>query len=91
MEWINVEDRLPNNDEKVLIYDDTCEEINVAIFRHGKTKAELAQMKKLVITSADEDGNNKKPYAWYGVQSPMWWFGQRVTHWMPLPKPPEEV
>lgn len=90
MEWINAEDRLPNNDEKVLIYDELYKEINVAIFRQGRTKTELAQMKNTVITSADEDGNNKKPYMWYGVQSFMQWFGQRVTHWMPLPEPPEE-
>ena len=40
-------------------------------------------------TRADVFGNNKVPYCWNGVNSPMNWFGQDVTHWMPLPQPPK--
>lgn len=37
----------------------------------------------------DEDGNNKKPYRWYANGRPMDWFGQDVSHWMPLPEEPD--
>ena len=40
-------------------------------------------------TRADVFGNNKVPYCWNGVNSPMNWFGQDVTHWMPMPQPPK--
>ena len=39
--------------------------------------------------ACDEDGNNKVPYKWYANGGPMAWFGQEVTHWMPLPKAPD--
>lgn len=38
--------------------------------------------------ACDEQGNNRVPYCWYPNGGPMSWFGQNVTHWMPLPKPP---
>lgn len=38
---------------------------------------------------ADEFGNNAVPYRWYAQSGPMQWFGQRVSHWMPIPDPPE--
>lgn len=38
---------------------------------------------------ADEHGNNKKPYRWVANGGPMTWFGQEVSHWMPLPERPE--
>ena len=40
-------------------------------------------------TRADVFGNNKVPYCWNGVNSPMNWFGQDVTHWMHLPDAPK--
>lgn len=39
-----------------------------------------------VFTSSDEHGNNQKPYSW--SNPPMKYFGQDVTHWMPLPSIP---
>ena len=38
-----------------------------------------------IIKSGDEDGNNEKPYCWdtFGSTS---FFGQEITHWMPIPK-----
>lgn len=38
--------------------------------------------------ACDQQGNNKVPYCWY-ANGPMQWFGQEVTHWMPLPQPPQ--
>lgn len=41
------------------------------------------------IKAADQEGNNLVPYIWRARSGPMEWFGQYVTHWMPLPKPPK--
>ena len=37
---------------------------------------------------ADEHGNNRRPYCWIANGGPMTWFGQEVSHWMPLPERP---
>lgn len=42
------------------------------------------------IKPADEWGNNTVPYKWYAQSGPMQWFGQKASHWMPLPEPPKE-
>ena len=34
----------------------------------------------------DEEGNNLVPYGWCANGGPMQWFGQDVTHWMPIPE-----
>lgn len=39
---------------------------------------------------ADEHGNNRKPYCWIANGGPMTWFGQEVSHWMPLPERPND-
>lgn len=39
--------------------------------------------------SCDVFGNNLVPYCWKANGGPMEWFGQNVTHWMPLPEPPK--
>jgi len=44
------------------------------------------QERWLVFLSSDEHGNNQKPYSWSSL--PMRYFGQDVTHWMPLPSVP---
>ncbi len=72
--WINVNDRLPEELEQVLIYVESVFEnrIETAIF----CKDEI-------------EGNNKKPYSWKAPAGPMTWFGQYAKYWMPLPKPPK--
>lgn len=39
--------------------------------------------------ACDVFGNNLVPYCWKANGGPMEWFGQNVTHWMPLPEPPK--
>lgn len=94
-QWIPVTEMLPEDGQKVLIYDGNAEQwkpsVNVARFRKGKTKEELAKIHYACISGADEDGNNKRPYCWDSTHSHMSWFGQYVTHWMPLPEHPAEV
>ena len=41
--------------------------------------------------ACDVHGNNRVPYCWKANGGPMEWFGQNVTHWMPLPEPPKGV
>ena len=41
--------------------------------------------------ACDVHGNNRVPYCWKANGGPMEWFGQNVTHWMPMPEPPKEV
>lgn len=38
----------------------------------------------------DVFGNNLVPYCWESISGPMEWFGQNVSHWMPLPNAPKE-
>lgn len=40
-----------------------------------------------VYKACDEQGNNEVPYCWYANGGPMRWFGQDVTHWIPLKEP----
>ena len=39
--------------------------------------------------ACDVHGNNRVPYRWKANGGPMEWFGQNVTHWMPLPEAPK--
>jgi hypothetical protein len=41
-----------------------------------------------VYRECDVQGNNHVPYCWKANGGPMTWFGQNVSHWMPLPEPP---
>lgn len=41
------------------------------------------------IKGCDEWGNNLVPYKWYAQSGPMEWWGQNISHWMPLPDRPE--
>lgn len=38
----------------------------------------------------DVFGNNLVPYCWKATSGPMEWFGQNVSHWMPLPIAPNK-
>ena len=55
--WISVNDRLPRDDERVLLYRDNMDEFSISVV-YGWS----------VINKARERG---------------------ITHWMPLPEPPE--
>jgi hypothetical protein len=39
--------------------------------------------------ACDVHGNNRVPYCWKANGGPMEWFGQNVTHWIPLPEAPK--
>lgn len=74
--WISVTECLPNYGDIVLIFEDN----------HWNRGVEVAKFIKDEVF-----GNNKTPYSWVAPQGPMSWFGQYVSHWMPLPAPPSGV
>ena len=80
MKWISVKDRLPKNKRRVLIF---VPENNVYGYDHERECVNVAVFDRGV----DDCWNNKKPYDW--KDSHKTYFGQEVTHWMPLPKPPK--
>lgn len=108
-QWISVKDKLPEENEYVLIL--MGSEIEVARIEKGISEEERAKMKSGElpdkeefgyipgrpvfaikrsdsIKGCDQWGNNTVPYKWYARSGPMQWWGQNVTHWMPLPDHP---
>ncbi len=54
---------------------DTRENIGYAVYK---------VLRSDLYKSADEGANNRKHYAWSGFS--LTFFGQEITHWMPIPK-----
>ena len=91
--WISVEDQLPEDGQKVLclwwnIHCVTRYNYDVMRFRKGRTAEEMENA--TVFRSADQWGNNKKPYCWDDERGYIH-FGQDVFYWMPLPAPPKDI
>lgn len=108
--WISVKDRLPEENEYVVIW---CKgDCQIARIERGISEEERSAMmrgelpdpkvycygkdgvtahkRSSLYYGCDVHGNNTVPYRWKANGGPMDWFGQDVTHWMPLPKPPKE-
>lgn len=91
--WINVEDRLPEDGQLVIIEtnEDNCFytdqngkqrlwQHHIAIIRRGKIPGDNDD-----IEFGDQWENNEVPYEWEG-EGPQDWFGQEVVRWMPIPE-----
>jgi hypothetical protein len=76
MEWISVNDRLPDNSDEVLIY--VGHDIVQAYLLNGKWKGSVN------VTDNMNDGyvNDRV----ISIQGDIFDY---VTHWMPLPEPPK--
>ena len=77
-EWISVEDRLPDESVSVLVKQAYCDEIMIAFLRS-----------EFWIEQCENESVNGD--AWVDtticrLSSPEY---DRITHWMPLPEPPE--
>jgi hypothetical protein len=98
--WISCDEQLPENRQLVIIYapKSHMSKINICRFEMGISAKEREELRlsgdeNLVArgraySGADEHANNRKPYKW-DVQGPGSYFGQDVTHWMPIPDSPD--
>ena len=103
--WISVDERLPENEERVLItewhdgfYGKPWCVVMTAFHTDGKTLAEDSEYnwsEGSVEMRYDEDADDYVvPEGWWedvqcGDEFSM--VNAKVTHWMPLPEPPKEV
>ena len=110
MDWINVNEKLPNDNEKVLIWNGSVE---VARFVKGITEEERRKMengelpnpkseywcqsngytlieRSKVRKSCDVWANNLVPYCWEVNGGASQIFGQNISYWQPIPKPPKQ-
>jgi hypothetical protein len=93
MTWIKVSDRLPEDKTTVLIY---AGELGTEIydFHRKRVRTFIATFRQgrgpdpePPWASYDQWGNNKRPWGWDGDHGGTF-YGQDVTHWMPLPEAP---
>lgn len=102
--WISTAERLPEEGKYVLAihnrgtwHDSTDQEhVNFVIVKliKGLSKSQREflpdyDLRKRLYKAEDEEGNNLKPYNWTEF-GPNNFFGQDITHWMPLPEAPEK-
>ena len=92
--WIPCSELTPENKQIVIVYAPKSQMSKVGIcqFLKGISKEERQSMsgseRARTVKFGDEDGNNKRPYAFKVHMGPGQYFGQEVTHWMPLPAEP---
>jgi len=94
--WISCDEQLPENEQLVIIYAPKSQmyKINTCRFDKGISAKEREELRLAgderwrIFNGADEHTNNRKPYRWK-VQGPGSYFGQDVTHWMPIPDFPD--
>lgn len=94
--WISCDEQLPENGQLVIIYapKSHTSKINICRLERGISAKEREELKLAgderwrTFSGADEHANNRKPYRWKD-QGPGSYFGQEVSHWMPLPDSPD--
>ena len=77
-EWISVEDRLPSDEQDVLVIAHGWGGRLVYVGSHKRVEAQ-----KSWLTGITNKSSEWLLWGWSYLKEPM------VTHWMPLPKPPE--
>jgi hypothetical protein len=88
MEWINVEDKLPENGQHVLIYiNDDATSISGGNGR-ARVFAVYFEVIKQKLQPFADIGNHKLPYIWNEF-GPGMWFGHDANYWMPIPNHPK--
>jgi hypothetical protein len=94
--WISCEEALPKPNQVVIVYakESQMADYSICTFEKGISMEERRQMagteRALRFKAADEHGNNTNPYCWRKF-GPGTYFGQDVTHWMPLPSAPDTI
>jgi len=95
--WISCDEVLPKNHQVVIVYSPSSQmgKVNICEFAKGITKEERKQMggsdRARSIKPSDEHGSNERPYYFKVHKGPGSYFGQEVTHWMPLPSDPGTI
>jgi hypothetical protein len=74
-----------SQEERQQMKDGLLADEGVNVYSNGH---QVVAKRSSMFTASDEEGNNTKPYSWSNL--PMRYFGQDVTHWMPLPSPPKD-
>ena len=77
-EWIPVDDRLPSDEQDVLVIAHGWDGRLVYVGSHKRVEAQ-----KSWITGITNKSSEWLLWGWSYLKEPM------VTHWMPLPKPPK--
>ena len=95
-DWIDVHERRPNFDDEVLIYVVSGSDaggVMVADFRKDIWKPVdgwIENYPHFVASGGDWDGEWSAALNWAGESNGGYSAGgSRVTHWIPLPQPPE--
>ena len=79
-EWISVDDRLPSDEQDVLVIAHVWGGRLVYVGSHKRVEAQ-----KSWLTGITNKSSEWSLWGWSYLKEPM------VTHWMPLPEPPKEV
>ena len=79
MEWISVKDRLPDDEQEVLVIAHGWDGRLVYV---GSLKR--VEPQKSWLTGITNKSSEWSLWGWSYLKKPI------VTHWMPLPEPPEE-
>ena len=79
MEWISVKDRLPDDEQEVLVIAHGWDGRLVYVGSHRRVEAQ-----KSWLTGITSKSSEWSLWGWSYLKEPI------VTHWMPLPEPPEE-
>lgn len=78
MEWISVKDRLPDDEQEVLVIAHGWDGRLVYVGSHKRVEAQ-----KSWLTGITNESSEWSLWGWSYLKEPM------VTHWMPLPEPPK--
>ena len=77
-EWISVKDRLPDDEQEVLVIAHGWDGRLVYVGSHKRVEAQ-----KSWLTGITNKSSEWSLWGWSYLKEPM------VTHWMPLPQPPK--
>ena len=79
-EWISVDDRLPDDEQEILVIAHGWGGRLVYVGSHKRVEAQ-----KSWLTGITNKSSEWSLWGWSYLKEPM------VTHWMPMPQPPKEV
>ena len=80
MEWISVKDRLPDDEQEVLVIAHGWDGRLVYVGSHKRVESQ-----KSWLTGITNKSSEWSLWGWSYLKEPM------VTYWMPLPEPPETL